>query len=49
MNREINPHVMTLGEFIKRKNEKEHFVTTVLESPRIMIIGNENDLAKLGR
>jgi len=37
---------MTTEEFIKRKNEKEHFVATVLSSPKLMIIGNENDLAK---
>ena len=49
INREINPHAMTIEEFIKRKNEKEHFVATVLISPKLMIIGNENDLAKLGK
>jgi uncharacterized protein len=48
INREINQHIMTSGEFIKRKIGKEHFVTTVLESPKLMIIGNENDFAKLG-
>ena len=48
ISREINPHIMTSEEFIKRKYEKEHFVTTVLDSPKLMIIGNENDLAKLG-
>jgi uncharacterized protein len=49
INREINTHVMTSEEFIQRKKEKEHFVTTVLESPKLMIIGNEDDFAKLGQ
>jgi uncharacterized protein len=48
INREINPHIMSVEEFTKRKIEREHFVTRVLESPRLMIIGNEDDLAKLG-
>jgi len=46
--REINPHIMSPAEFIKRKIEKDHFVTSVLESPILMIIGNEHDLKKLG-
>jgi predicted nucleotidyltransferase len=49
MNREINPHIMTVEEFTQRKTEKEHFITTILASPRIMIIGNEDDFAKLGQ
>lgn len=49
INREINPHIMSVEEFTKRKIEKEHFITTILESPRLMIIGNEDDFAKLGQ
>jgi predicted nucleotidyltransferase len=49
INREINPYIMTSEEFIKRKKEKEHFIATVLESPKIMIIGNEDDFTKLGQ
>ena len=47
--REINPHIMTFEEFIKRSNEKEHFVMSVLESPKIMIKGNEDELERLGK
>jgi DNA-binding transcriptional ArsR family regulator len=46
--REINPHVMTLKEFITRKTAKEHFVKNVIDSPKLMIIGTENELARLG-
>jgi predicted nucleotidyltransferase len=46
--REINPHVMTTKEFITRKSEKEHFIKNVIESPKLMIIGTENELTRLG-
>ncbi len=42
--REINPHVLSVHEFIKRKTNREHFITQVLEAPKIFIIGNANDL-----
>ena len=47
--REINPHVMTLEEFIKRINERDHFVTSILESPKLMIKGNEDELERMGK
>ena len=43
--REINPHALTEKEFSKRKKERDHFLIQVLESPRIFIIGAENELA----
>jgi predicted nucleotidyltransferase len=46
--REINPHVMALEEFTKRSKDKEHFVTSVLAAPILMIVGNEDELRKLG-
>jgi len=47
-NREINPHVMTKSEFATRKMNKEHFVTTVLAAPVIMVKGEKDDFTKLG-
>ncbi len=47
--REINPHVMTLEEFIKRINEREHFVTSILELPKLMIKGNKDELERMGK
>ena len=47
--REINPHVLSVNEFIKRKAKREHFITQVLEAPKIFIIGNENELESMGR
>lgn len=48
ISREINPYVMNLGEYKKRKDEKEHFVMTVSASPKLFVIGNEDDLEKMG-
>jgi uncharacterized protein len=48
LNREINPHVMTLEEFVVRKDNKDHFVARVLESPKVMLIGEEDELDRLG-
>ena len=47
--REINPHALRIEEFIKRKVAREHFVTQVIEAPKIFIIGNENELEAMGR
>lgn len=47
--REINPHIMTVEEFRRRKEKGDHFLSNVLEFPKLFIIGNENDLAAMGR
>ena len=46
--REINPHIMSVEEFRKRKQFGEHFLSHVLDSPKLFIIGNEDELAGLG-
>jgi uncharacterized protein len=46
--REINAHVMTEKEFIARRKHKDHFVTQVLASPKLMIKGNADELEGLG-
>jgi DNA-binding transcriptional ArsR family regulator len=46
--REVNPHVMSVEEFNKRKRTGDHFLSRVLESPILYIIGNENELAAMG-
>jgi predicted nucleotidyltransferase len=46
--REINPHVLAENEFQKRIESKEHFIANVLKSPKIFIIGSDNDLKALG-
>jgi len=45
--REINPHIFSEKEFIKRKQTGDHFLNQVLASPKIFIIGTEDELEKL--
>jgi predicted nucleotidyltransferase len=46
--REINPYVLTQEEFLRKKSSGDHFVSQVLESPKIFIIGSEHDLTAMG-
>jgi predicted nucleotidyltransferase len=47
--REVNPHVLREEEFRKRIRVKEHFVSSVMETPKIFIIGSERELEAMGR
>jgi len=47
--REINPHVFTVKELKKRLAQKDHFITRVLDEPKIFILGNENELETMDR
>lgn len=49
LGREINPHVMSPAEFVKRRREKDHFVTSVLAMPKIFVVGSEYDFEAMGR
>ncbi|KKS83373.1 MAG: Transcriptional regulator [Candidatus Gottesmanbacteria bacterium GW2011_GWA1_43_11] len=46
-NREINFTPMTEEEFNFRKNRRDPFVMTILAKPRVMLIGDEDELVKL--
>ena len=46
--RELNPHVFTREEFIKRRAEGEHFISTVISSSRLFVKGTDNELIKMG-
>ncbi len=48
LGREINPYRLTENEFIKRRNEQDHFLQEVLQSPRIFIRGTEDELRAMG-
>ena len=47
--REINPTVYTSAEFQKKVKAKHHFVSTIIHGPKIMLIGEESELTKLGK
>lgn len=42
--REINPHVLTQAELSNRRREKDHFISQVMASQKIFIVGSEHDL-----
>ena len=42
--RELNPHIMTITEFKRRRKTRDHFLTTVLAAPRLFVIGDEHEL-----
>jgi DNA-binding transcriptional ArsR family regulator len=47
--REINPHVLSPAEFRRRVRRADHFLSTVMASPRLLAVGTEDDLAGLGQ
>jgi DNA-binding transcriptional ArsR family regulator len=47
--REVNPHVFHKVEFQKRVRTKEHFISSVMESSKIFIIGSQHELDAMGR
>lgn len=49
LGREINPTVMSVAEFDRRRREKDGFVISVLKAPKIWLFGDDHDLAKLGK
>ena len=49
ISREINPHTMSVEEFQRRKKKGDHFLSNVLESPKLFIVGSENVLAAMGQ
>jgi predicted nucleotidyltransferase len=49
ISREINPYVMNAEEFRRRTQSKEHFVSRIIESPKIFIVGNDDELKAMGR
>ncbi|MGA8140939.1 MAG: nucleotidyltransferase domain-containing protein [Desulfobaccales bacterium] len=47
LGREFNPVVYPPEEFKKKARENHHFITEVIRGPKIWLIGNEDELAKL--
>lgn len=46
LGREINPVVMTEEQFVSKLNAGEHFVSRIMNEPKIFLIGTEHDLGK---
>lgn len=48
LSRKINPTPYSVTDYIKRYQEQQHFLMRVLEQPKIFLIGDEDDLRRLG-
>lgn len=48
LGRELNPHVLKVDEFVRRRKSKDHFVATVLAAPKLFVVGDERELERLG-
>ena len=46
LNREINSIVYTKGEFLKKLNEKNHFISFITKAKKIFIKGDENEFRR---
>lgn len=46
--REIDPHVLTPEDFARRRQAGEHFIVNVINSPRLFVVGDEQDLESMG-
>jgi DNA-binding transcriptional ArsR family regulator len=47
--REVSPHVLTPEEFARRVKAHDHFITSVLATPRLFVIGGEDELKAMGK
>jgi DNA-binding transcriptional ArsR family regulator len=46
LGRDINPTSYTLAEFNKKRAAKDHFLTRVLDKPKLFVIGSKNELGE---
>ncbi len=47
MRREVNPKIYGKGEFVRKLAEEDPFLTNVMAEPKLMVLGEQDDLAKL--
>jgi len=48
LGREVNPHAMDAAEFSRRRGSGDPFLLRVLDSPKLFVVGDEDELARLG-
>jgi DNA-binding transcriptional ArsR family regulator len=46
LGREINPSIYAPAEFAKKRAAGDHFLTRVLDKPKLFVLGNSGDLEK---
>jgi predicted nucleotidyltransferase len=49
LGREVNPTVYPAAEFRRKIRDGHHFLTSVLQHPHIFLIGDSDDLGRLGK
>jgi uncharacterized protein len=49
LGREVNPSVYQADEFCRKLAEGNHFLTSVVPAPKIFLIGDEHELARLAQ
>ena len=49
LGREINPHLLIPKDFKKKLSTQDHFLTQVMGTKKLFIIGDENELEAMGR
>ena len=47
LGREINPTVYSPAEFERKRAAGDHFLTLVLDKPRLIVLGNKDELGKV--
>jgi predicted nucleotidyltransferase len=48
LSREINPSVYAVDEFREKVSASQHFISTILRDPKLFILGDDNELKRLG-
>jgi len=48
LGREVNPHVMDAVELRRRQESGDHFILRVLESQKLFVVGDEDELTRVG-
>ena len=48
LGREINPNVFPVEEYQNKMKTQNHFLNSVIKAPKIMLIGSEDDIRRLG-
>jgi predicted nucleotidyltransferase len=48
LQRPVNPNLMTADEWKQRRNNKNAFVTKIIEQPKIFVLGTDNELQGIG-
>jgi predicted nucleotidyltransferase len=45
--REVTPVIFSREDFVKKLKSKDHFLSRVLDKPKLFVLGNEDELGKL--